>query len=190
MSKLNIKHTYTVIEGLHKTSHQKADLVCIIDMLGYLVLFSYIVLSHPRDMNKICWRQGTWCSMHCPLQFKFKHTLWSSHKHCFSPFTTFSQVGAHVSCEHKQKCGCELKTLISNQYGKFQGPAKYTPLVQACEAVSLACLSHTPQLEHEQHWCTMLAGLTWLCAHHALCPVFSRRGHVAYRFVEKVPVSL
>lgn len=39
MSKLNIKHTYTIIEGLHKTSHQKADLVCIIDMLGYLVLF-------------------------------------------------------------------------------------------------------------------------------------------------------
>lgn len=81
--------------------------------------------------------------MHCPLQFKFKDTLWSSHKHCFSPFTTFSQVGARVSCEHKQKCGCELKTLISNQYGKFRGPAKYTPLVQACEAVSLACLCHT-----------------------------------------------
>lgn len=44
MLKLNIKHTYTVIEGLHKTSHQMADLVCIIDMLMYLVFCFYIYI--------------------------------------------------------------------------------------------------------------------------------------------------
>lgn len=44
MLKLNIKHTYTVIEGLHKTSHQMADLVCIIDMLMYLVFCFFIYI--------------------------------------------------------------------------------------------------------------------------------------------------
>lgn len=52
MLKLNIKYTYTLTEGLHKTSHQMADLVCIIDMLGYLVLLFYI-LSHPGDKQKL-----------------------------------------------------------------------------------------------------------------------------------------
>lgn len=72
MLKLNIKHTYTVIEGLHKTSHQMADLVCIIDMLMYLVFcfFIYIyiyILSHSRDTDTTVdgKTHDVLCTVHC-----------------------------------------------------------------------------------------------------------------------------
>uniref|UniRef100_A0A6G5AHP1 Uncharacterized protein n=1 Tax=Rhipicephalus microplus TaxID=6941 RepID=A0A6G5AHP1_RHIMP len=99
-----------------KTSHQMADLVCIIDMLGYLVLLLYI-FSHPRDETESVYEKthDHLCTVHCSS----KDTLQSSHEHSLSLLTTFAQVGAHVSCKHKQKCGCELKTMMSGICGKF-----------------------------------------------------------------------
>lgn len=177
MLKLNIKYTYTVTEGLHKTSHQIADLVCIIDMLGYLVLLLYI-LPHPGDTNKNCWWQDTWCSVHCPLHFKFKGAIWSSHKHS-SCSPHLHKLMHDCLVNTNKKCRRLLKTLVSGRYEKFRVPAKNTPFMQACVAVSPACLCHTTQFkQHWYMWC--LWAWSGHVAHRALCSEFSRHNHVVF----------